>query len=133
MAEKQFVAALGREGQRFDETFLLVEKELRTAANGKLFIRGMFQDKTGQARMIAWEATERYYEALPRGVQFIIFHLLPFRPLARQIKGLYYAGIPRHRCFFYASSYHFGGHGNHFSCLIITWLDLQSRHANHQL
>jgi 3'-5' exoribonuclease len=67
MAEKQFIAALAREGQRFDETFLLVEKELRTAANGKMFIRGAFQDKTGQAKIIAWEATERYYEALPRG------------------------------------------------------------------
>ena len=67
MPERQYINTLIREGERFDETFLLAEKELRTAANGKMFIRGALQDRTGQARMMVWEATERFYEALPLG------------------------------------------------------------------
>ena len=67
MTQRQFINTLIREGQRFDEVFLLADKELRTARNGKLFIGGTLQDRTGQGRMIIWEATEKFYEALPRG------------------------------------------------------------------
>jgi 3'-5' exoribonuclease len=66
-SQRQFINALVREAQRFDEIYLLAEKELRTASNGKMFIRGALQDRTGQARMIIWEVTEKFYEALPRG------------------------------------------------------------------
>jgi 3'-5' exoribonuclease len=66
MAQRQFIETLIREGQRFDEAFLLVEKELKTTANGKLFIRGTLQDRTGQCRFVAWEASEAFFRALPK-------------------------------------------------------------------
>ena len=64
---RRYIEQLIREGETFDEEFLLSEKELRTTAAGKLFVRGMLQDRSGQCRMIIWEATEKFYEALPRG------------------------------------------------------------------
>jgi len=67
MPSRQSIAQLVRSGQVFDETFLLVEKELRPTKTGKLFIRGVLQDRTGQCPIVVWEATERFYEALPRG------------------------------------------------------------------
>ena len=67
MADRVFIAELVREGLSFDETFMLTDKELRTTNAGKLFVRGMLQDRSGQCRMIIWQATERFYEALPRG------------------------------------------------------------------
>jgi len=67
MAERRYIEQLVREGTTFDEVFLLAEKELRTTNAGKLFVRGMLQDRSGQCRMIIWEATEKFYEALPRG------------------------------------------------------------------
>jgi 3'-5' exoribonuclease len=67
MAARLFIADLVREGLSFDETFLLSEKELRTTNAGKLFVRGTLQDRTGTCRMIIWQATEKFYEALPRG------------------------------------------------------------------
>ncbi len=66
MAQRQFIETLIREGQRFDQPFLLVEKELKTTAAGKLFIRGVVQDRTGQCRFVAWEASEAFYCALPK-------------------------------------------------------------------
>lgn len=66
MAQRQFIENLIREGQRFDEAFLLVEKELKTTVSGKLFIRGMVQDRTGQCRFVAWEASEAFFNALPK-------------------------------------------------------------------
>ena len=66
MAQRQFIENLVREGQRFDEAFLLVEKELKTTVGGKLFIRGMVQDRTGQCRFVAWEASEAFFNALPK-------------------------------------------------------------------
>jgi len=67
MADRLYVENLFREGERFDEVFMLSEKELRTAKNGKLFIRGALQDRTGQVTMMIWEATEKFYQALPKG------------------------------------------------------------------
>ena len=67
MADRLFIADLVREALTFDETFLLSEKELRTTNAGKLFVRGTLQDRTGTCRMIIWQATEKFYEALPRG------------------------------------------------------------------
>ena len=67
MAQRPFIADFMHEGTTFDETFLLAEKELRTTKAGKLFIRGTLQDRTGTVPMICWEATERFYQALPRG------------------------------------------------------------------
>lgn len=67
MAERRYIKDLVREGEAFDEVFLLSEKELRTTKAGKLFVRGMLQDRSGRCRMIIWEATEKFYEALPRG------------------------------------------------------------------
>jgi 3'-5' exoribonuclease len=67
MATRRYIEDLLREGQPFDEVFLLAEKELRTTNAGKLFVRGALQDRTGQCRMIIWEATEKFYDALPRG------------------------------------------------------------------
>ncbi|NLX59617.1 MAG: HD domain-containing protein [Phycisphaerae bacterium] len=67
MARRLYIKDLVREGERFDEVFLLAEKELKAARTGKMFIRGSLQDRTGQATMMIWEATEKFYEALPRG------------------------------------------------------------------
>ncbi len=67
MADRLYIEELFREGERFDEVFMLSEKELRTAKNGKLFIRGALQDRTGQVTMMIWEATEKFYQALPAG------------------------------------------------------------------
>lgn len=67
MADRLYIADLVREALSFDETFLLSEKELRTTTAGKLFVRGTLQDRTGVCRMIIWQATEKFYEALPRG------------------------------------------------------------------
>jgi len=67
MAARAYIEQLVREGLTFDEAFLLAEKELRTTTAGKLFVRGVLQDRTGKCRMVIWQATERFYEALPRG------------------------------------------------------------------
>jgi 3'-5' exoribonuclease len=53
-------------GQRLeDEIYLLVQKDLRTTANGSLYIHAVLADQTGQIVARMWNASREIYESMP--------------------------------------------------------------------
>lgn len=60
-------------GERLDDDiFLVTQKELRTASNGKLYIMLTIADKTGQAQARIWDATQPLFDSIPlRGLAYV--------------------------------------------------------------
>jgi 3'-5' exoribonuclease len=53
-------------GEHIDEAlFLIIQKELRTTANGGLYIHAVLADRTGQLLARMWNATQTMYNSLP--------------------------------------------------------------------
>lgn len=55
-------------GDRVDEqVFLIAQKDLRTTANGGLYIHAVLADRTGQMLGRMWNANQSVYESMPDG------------------------------------------------------------------
>jgi 3'-5' exoribonuclease len=49
-----------------DEIYMLTQKDLRTAANGSLYIHAVLADRTGQMPARMWQASQELYILLPQ-------------------------------------------------------------------
>lgn len=60
-------------GEHIDEAlFLIIQKELRTTANGGLYIHAVLADRTGQILSRMWNASQAMYNSLPaRGLVIV--------------------------------------------------------------
>ncbi|MBN2447840.1 MAG: HD domain-containing protein [Phycisphaerae bacterium] len=55
-------------GQRLDDqVFLVNQKDLRTTANGSLYIHAVLADGTGQLVARMWDATQGMFDSIPNG------------------------------------------------------------------
>ncbi|MCH7872453.1 MAG: hypothetical protein IID33_12205, partial [Planctomycetes bacterium] len=55
-------------GERLDdETYLVTQKDLRTTANGSMYIHAVLADKTGEILARMWNASQEIYASLPEG------------------------------------------------------------------
>jgi 3'-5' exoribonuclease len=54
-----------RDGDLFDQAFVLVSKQLGQTSNNKMFIKAECGDATGQIHCRVWNATREMYERLP--------------------------------------------------------------------
>ncbi|HVP12524.1 MAG TPA: HD domain-containing protein [Phycisphaerae bacterium] len=50
-----------------DQVFLIHQKDLRTTANGSLYIHLVIADRSGQMLARIWNATQQQYESVPEG------------------------------------------------------------------
>lgn len=48
-----------------DQVFLIAQKDLRTTANGSLYIHAVLADATGQMLARMWSATQEMYDSMP--------------------------------------------------------------------
>lgn len=67
--QRRTIAEL-QSGERVEnETFLVIQKDLRTTTNGGLYIHAVLADRTGQILARMWNASRELYASLPnRGV-----------------------------------------------------------------
>ncbi len=78
-----------------DEVFLVSKKDLRTTANGSMYIHLILVDRTGQLLTRIWQATQQQFDSIPEGgflrvrgrtesykgaLQFIIEGMRPVSP-----------------------------------------------------
>lgn len=63
---RTFIKQLPPGAQIDDEVFYLVEKDLRSSANGSLYIHAVLSDKSGQVPARMWQATQEMYNGLPQ-------------------------------------------------------------------
>lgn len=64
---RRTVASL-QAGERLDdEVYLVSQKDLRTTANGGLYIHAVLTDKTGEILARMWNASKEIYASLPEG------------------------------------------------------------------
>jgi 3'-5' exoribonuclease len=54
-------------GEKLDQVFLIARKDLRTTANGALYIHLVLADRTGQLLGRVWQASETQYGQIPDG------------------------------------------------------------------
>ena len=50
-----------------NQVFLIASKDLRSTAQGALYIHAILADRTGQLPGRMWQATEAIYETMPEG------------------------------------------------------------------
>jgi len=65
--DHRFINQLQPGEQLSDEVFLVFQKDLRTTANGSLYIHLVLADRTGQVLGRIWNATQQQYEMIPDG------------------------------------------------------------------
>lgn len=63
----RFVEEMQAGEQISDDVFLVVQKDLRTASNGSLYIHLVLADRTGQILGRIWSATQTMYEQVSEG------------------------------------------------------------------
>lgn len=64
---RRFVAEL-KPGERVqDQIFLIRQKDLRTTAQGGLYIHAVLADRTGQLLSRMWQANEKVFQFMPEG------------------------------------------------------------------
>lgn len=69
-------------GERVEDAiYLVAQKDLRTTANGGLYIHAVIADKTGQMLARMWNASQEMYDTIPEG------GLLHFRGRVESYKG----------------------------------------------
>ena len=65
--ERHFIEQLQAGHRVEDQVFLVREKSLRTASNGRLFIRAVLADRTGQMPAMIWDASEAMFAQMAEG------------------------------------------------------------------
>ncbi len=63
----RFIDQLKPGEQIDDAVFLIKQKDLRTTANGSLYIHAVLMDRTGQLLARMWNATRPMYDIIPEG------------------------------------------------------------------
>ncbi len=63
----RYINELAPGAQVADAVFLIRSKDLRTTANGSLYIHAVLADKSGQIPARIWQATEEQYRMMPDG------------------------------------------------------------------
>lgn len=64
---RRFIDQLQPGEQILDQVFLINQKDLRTTANGSLYIHLVLADRTGQLLARIWSATQQQYDTIPEG------------------------------------------------------------------
>ncbi|NOT00936.1 MAG: HD domain-containing protein [Phycisphaerales bacterium] len=64
---RRYVAEIGPGEIIESQTFLVLNKDLRTTNQGSLYIHAVLGDRTGQIVARAWSASEAMYNIMPRG------------------------------------------------------------------
>lgn len=78
---RRFIEDL-KPGERLDDQiFLIASKDLRTTAQGALYIHAILTDRTGQVPARIWQASEAMYTSMPEG------GFLHFKGRAESYKG----------------------------------------------
>lgn len=78
---RRFIEDL-KPGERVeDQIFLIASKDLRTTAQGALYIHAILTDRTGQVPARIWQASEQMYTSMPEG------GFLHFKGRAESYKG----------------------------------------------
>ncbi|MBU0717944.1 MAG: hypothetical protein KJ749_06825, partial [Planctomycetes bacterium] len=63
----RFIHDLQAGGTIDDQVFLIRSKDLRTTAQGNLYIHAVLVDRTGEIVARLWQATEAMFKAMPEG------------------------------------------------------------------